>query len=241
MEIVEIGPAQALDPLYRDVLAPSFPPAELITLDTLRDGITRGRISVFAARTAGRQDLGAAVGEWFPASRITVLRYLAARPGARGRGVGARLLAAARHAWLRRPAPAAVVAEVEHPAAHTGSTAHGDPTARLRFYARHGARALDVPYFQAALRPGEPRVYGLLLCLVAATPGLVTDAGFPADPLARLVRQALTDTEHAVGSDPATTALLAALPPQGRVAVRSLAAPRLLGYSAPAGPVRPPR
>jgi hypothetical protein len=81
--------------------------------------------------------------------------------------VGNQLLDVAEQAWREQWGPCLALAEVEDPAHHNGSAATGDPRARVRFYQRRGARALDIPYFQAALRTGAARVPDLLLMVLA--------------------------------------------------------------------------
>lgn len=160
-EIRRTGPL--VDAIYADILRPSFPPAELTTLAALRERITAGTATVTVALDAARTAVGVAVGEWYDEARVMMLGYLAARPGLRSRGVGGELLTAAVRAWSERYRPCLVLAEVERPDAHRASLAHGDPTARLRFYQRYGARVLELPYFQPALRADEARAYGMLL------------------------------------------------------------------------------
>ncbi|HEY3504129.1 MAG TPA: hypothetical protein VGN37_15260 [Actinocatenispora sp.] len=171
-EVRRTGPL--VDAIYADILRPSFPPAELTTLAALRDRITAGAATVTVALDARRTPLGVAVGEWYDEARVMMLGYLAARPGGRSRGVGGELLTAAIRAWSQRYRPCLVLAEVERPDAHRASLAHGDPTARLRFYQRHGARALDLPYFQPALRADEDRAYGMLLITLHAEDRFLT-------------------------------------------------------------------
>jgi hypothetical protein len=60
--------------------------------------------------------------------------------------------------------------------------------ARVRFYERHGARALPLPYVMPALSPGTKRVPGLMLMVLGGAdvpPGAVTaDGGHVASFLA---------------------------------------------------------
>ncbi|BCJ37443.1 hypothetical protein Athai_49460 [Actinocatenispora thailandica] len=161
IEVRRTGPL--VDAVYTDILQPSFPPAELVSLAGLRDAITAGRATLTVALDATGLPWGAAVGEWYEPARVVLLGYLAARPGSRGRGVGGQLLEEATRTWSERYRPCLVLAEVERPDRHRASLAHGDPVGRLRFYQRYGASALDLPYFQPALRSDEDRAYGMLL------------------------------------------------------------------------------
>jgi GNAT superfamily N-acetyltransferase len=213
---VRLVDVDSADPLlvtvFDEVLAPSFPPDELGTVDGLRAGVADGSIAVTALVEDDRP-VAVAVGEWSPDSRVLLLAYLAARPGERSRGFGGKLLGVVNGAWQARFEPLLTLAEIEHPGAHGGTEAHGDPAQRLRFYARHGVRALDLPYFQPALHPGAKRVYGLLLSVLAMTPEAAGGEEGTVDPVP--VKEFLTEylegTEGKVGDDPATKALWAAL------------------------------
>jgi GNAT superfamily N-acetyltransferase len=167
VRIIPLSPGPQVDALYQEILQPSFPAEELCGLDDVRQMIDHGHPSWIAVDDDG-QVLGGAVGDWEPGLRVILLSWLAIRPGLRGGGVGGKLLDTALDAWRRDWAPCLVLAEVEDPAQHHGSELTGDPTARLRFYRQRGGRALDLPYFQASLRPGAPRVPGLLLMVLHA-------------------------------------------------------------------------
>ena len=111
-----------------------------------------------------------------------LLAYLAVRPGLRGTGIGATLLHAARDAWMAELNPRLIVLEVEDPAEAAASEAFGDPVARVRFYERHGVRALPLPYVMPALSPGAGRVQRLMLMVLGGadlTPGTRTADGGP--------------------------------------------------------------
>jgi GNAT superfamily N-acetyltransferase len=167
MRIVGLEPGSHIDTLYHDILQPAFPPAELCSLDDLRQMITSGHPTLVALDDDDTV-IGGAVGEWEPELRVILLSWLAVRPGLRSGGVGGMLLDVALDAWPEEFDPCLILAEVEDPSAHLGSEATGDPSARLRFYQRHGARALEMPYFQASLGPGLDRVPGLFLMVLHA-------------------------------------------------------------------------
>jgi GNAT superfamily N-acetyltransferase len=169
MRIIKLTPGGHVDELFNEVLAPSFPPEELCSLEDLQTMIIEGHPTLIALDDDDRV-IGGAVGEWEPEPRVMLLSWLAIRPGIRGGGIGGALLSAATEAWSTDFAPCIVIAEVEDPAAHKGSEATGDPVARLRFYQRRGARALDMPYFQASLGEGLPRVPDLLLMVLHTEP-----------------------------------------------------------------------
>ena len=142
--------------------------------------------------------------------------------------------------WRERWQPALVLAELEHPSAHGASEAYGDPDQRVRFYARRGLRALDVPYFQPGLTPGAPRVYGFMLCaleVAAAGAGPGTDTVDGAR-ITRFMADYLEGGEGAVGTDPACLALFAALDRPGGVPLIDVTEYERVPRSTPDGPIR---
>lgn len=161
-DLVDLVDAADLTQLHEQVLAPSFPPSELIDLDELLAGCASGELRALGVRRDG-QVIAGAVGSSCAPGGVVLLVYLAIAPGGRGGGIGGALLDGAVARWVAEFSPAYVLAEVEHPDHHTASPEHGDPAARLRFYARHGARVLAVPYFQPGIGPEGPRVPALLL------------------------------------------------------------------------------
>lgn len=198
-------PDALVDAAYAAILLPSFPADELIAQSTLRDGLASGRYRCVVTVDAGSQPAGIAVVEDFPDADVLLLLYLAVRPGSRGAGHGSALLVRVRDEWLPRSGRYALLAEIEHPAAHRGGPGYGDPVARLRFYARHGGRALDAPYFQPALVPGRARVHGMVLAVLA-------HHGDPRDtvaarPIRRFLTRNLERAEGRVGTDPSVHAL----------------------------------
>jgi GNAT superfamily N-acetyltransferase len=237
--IVQVDPTQPLfDAVYTDVLAASFPPAELGGKEELRAGALGGNTSVLAAVEEDGRPAAVAVGDWSPEIGVTLLSYLAVRSGQRGTGVGGDLLAAAMADWRERWRPALVLAEIEHPSAHEASEAYGDPEQRVRFYARRGMRALDVPYFQPGLRPGSPRMYGFMLCTLevaadgaGAGPDTVDGA-----KVTRFMTEYLQGCEGAVGTDPACLALFAALNRPEGVPLLDAAEYARVPVSSPDGP-----
>lgn len=155
--------AAMLDILYTDILVPSFPPQELVTPGELRAAAAGEGLGtlVFDGPTL----VGAMLGGMYSRSRVLLLGYLATRPAARGNGIGRMLLTEVLPRWRARSHPSLIVAEIEDPRFHH-ATSYGDPVARLRLYARIGARLMPMPYFQPALRPGLHRVADMLLiCL----------------------------------------------------------------------------
>ncbi|QDW62859.1 N-acetyltransferase [Oerskovia sp. KBS0722] len=211
--VVPLRSVEQLTQLYRDVLSPSFPPAELVSLDAFLADHAAGHLESLgvvevpdgAAPPAGRVVAGV-VGSWSAEARVLLVQYLAIAPGRRGGGIGAALLGAAVAAWLKDLRPVMVLGEVEHPRFHAASEAHGDPEARLRFYARHGGRVLAVPYFQPGNEPGAERVPALLLMTLATEdPGATS---VPAAPLRTFLREYFEASEGTLADDAPTRALL---------------------------------
>lgn len=258
MRLRDVPAGEAGDPLlarvYAELLVPSFPPSELVSLDSLREGLASGNTVVtvafegdgpdgaLAAGGAAGGDLpvdgtpvGVAVGDWSPDSGVLLLSYLAVSVARRSGGVGSRLMGEVTGAWQDRYRPRLTVAEVEHPAAHDADELRGDPVARLRFYARHRARALDLPYFQPALDPRTGRVYGFLLIVLACREegrGRRPDTVDP-EPVRRFLAEYLLGTEGELGTDPAATALWQAVERPEGIPLLPLDDPGRLPLSAP--------
>ncbi|HEY1174656.1 MAG TPA: GNAT family N-acetyltransferase [Phytomonospora sp.] len=229
MRMVDLdGPGPLLDAVHREVLVPSFPPAELGSLDELRAEAADGETVVSAVLDAGKRPVAAAVGRWSARARVQLLTYLAVLPSQRGTGVGRQLLRHVLEEWRMTHRPCAILAEVEHPGAHAGTAEHGDPSARLRFYERFGAMALDLPYFQPAMSPESGRVYGMVLLVLHLDPELAGErrGTLASHPLRTFMLEYLAGTEGAHREpDPATTALFAAIDRPGGVAALPLTEP----------------
>lgn len=168
VQLTESGPK--IDEFYHTVLEPSFHPDELCGLHHLQARVDRGAGDVWVALSPQGEVLAGLVGEWEPEVSIMLAAWIATRPGLRGRGLGGPLLDTALASWKARFDPCFVLAEIENPAHYTGDEAHGDPAARVAFYLRHGARKLDLPYFQPALGEAKQRVDNLYLMLLHAHP-----------------------------------------------------------------------
>lgn len=165
VEALEPNDLSSVLELRREVLVPNFRADEMEDEASLVAGLRSGTTHVTVARSAAGRVVGGVVGDWFAASRVMLLSYIATLPGLRGGGIGTRLLATAMAAWSTQREPLLVVAEVEDPR-HYHDTTFGDPRARLRFYDRLGARTLRLPYFQPALGVDRGRVPHLLLMVV---------------------------------------------------------------------------
>jgi GNAT superfamily N-acetyltransferase len=184
MRIYEVpGSGPVIEAFYHQILVPSFPAAELIGLDEIQDIADREDASIWLAENAEGTILGGAVAEWDKSLRVLLLGYLAVRPGIRGGGIGGPLYLTALESWRKRFKPCLIIAEIEDPSAHSGSSQdYGDSAARLRFYLSRGSRILDVPYFQPALEPGADRVSGLLLIVLHADPDFAGPEDGTIDP-----------------------------------------------------------
>lgn len=154
---------------FSEVLRPSFSDTELV--DEGEVVASPGRIVVCAVDES-EQVLAVAVSDDDREVGVTLLSYLASRPGQRGRGHGSALLAHLRMLW-RQSGSSPVLAEVHDPRLWPESSDE-HPAARLRFYGRHGCHLLSAPWIQPALRSGS-RVAGMLLLVVAG--------GNPGDPV----------------------------------------------------------
>lgn len=175
--------------LHRELLQPTFPEDELLTEEDFVDGCLAGTIQLHVERDGGRP-IALVAAEFHPQSRVLLVDYLAVEPSARGGGIGGRALTAALKTWQQEFGPRLVLAEVEHPSTPAREAAHGDPVARVAFYARLGARALPLPYAQPPLRPGGRAVDGLML-VVLREDGRAPDHEVAASPVRDFLRQHL--------------------------------------------------
>ncbi|MEU5562247.1 GNAT family N-acetyltransferase [Micromonospora musae] len=222
MRIARVTDDATTDLLYRQVLLPSFPDEQLVTRESLLTDLHDGAGEVFVVRDEAGTLLGGAVGSWYEDGRVMLLSYLAVTEASRGTGAGTLLLGNLVPEWAKRYDPCLILAEVERPDQHTGNSAHGDPEARLRFYHRLGARALDLPYFQPALDRQKARVPGMLLLLLHAAPEFAGERpeSVTAGPLRDFLTEYLVEAEGEVAQqDPAIGALWQGLERAGGVAV----------------------
>jgi GNAT superfamily N-acetyltransferase len=171
-----------LDRLYQQVLIPSFRKEELESFETMASALTEvpRNTDIAAACDESGEILGAMIGDWDPPSGVYLLSYLAARPGLRSRGIGTCLMRQL-PVWSRARRALVTLAEVDDPRCHHNEGLVGDPSARLDFYGRFGARVLDLPYFQPSLGPDGQRAHGMLLIAFD-----VDDAGLTGGPVPAL-------------------------------------------------------
>lgn len=218
VDIAAIEPGDArLASIYRDLLAPAFPPDQVDTLDDLREAHDTGQAHILAALDASGRPLGAAVGEWYARAGVVLLAYLAVDPAHRSHGIGGHLLKTALDTWTRRFSPALIVAEIEQPDRAADRPEWGDPARRYAFYKRHDAMALDLPYFQPALREGSHRERGMLLITLHIDPAAHAGPGrITAAPVREFLTAYFTATEGRISDDEEAAALMrAATAPDG--------------------------
>lgn len=193
MRIVEVTTEARAREVHEQILVPSFPREERVTADEFGVAFRRGRLDILVAEDDDGALLGTAVAEYFPDSDVVLLTWLAALPTARGLGLGGRLLDAGLQRWVERWHPRHVLGEVERPDATPATPDHGDPRARVRFYARHGGRALDVPYFQPPIGEGLPRVGPMLLITLAQADEPRDDGYVRSEPIRQWLTALLAD------------------------------------------------
>lgn len=205
--------------LHDEVMAPAFAPEELPDLDLLLAALGEGGTGVLTVALADDgAPVGGAVSSFEPAVRIGLLEYLATRPDQRGSGLGATMLQHQAQHWARWPVDV-VLAEVRDPRAGPQDP-EDRPDARVRFYERHGARLVMVPWVQPSLRDGLARMQHELL-LSLHPPGLQqVDSG----ALALWAAGYFEMSEGGVPTDEQYRAVMQAIEESAEVAVRPVAA-----------------
>lgn len=108
--------------------------------------------------------LATAVG-WRVTGESVLLSWLAVDKAARGGGIGGKLLDTSIRTWEETYQPALILGEIESPYAYGEHPEYGNPQARWRFYQRHGARRIDIPYAMPSLAPDLPPVEDMWLLL----------------------------------------------------------------------------
>ena len=182
-----IANPEMLDAVISEVLTESFSSDETGTVADLTERIRAGAYQV-TALTDFDQVAAVAVTEDDPSSGVTLLAYLAARPGLRGHGHGGELLDGMRRRWSSEGA--FVVAELHDPTVWP-VTDTDDPPARIRFYARHGAEVLDCTWTQPPLSASTAAVPHMLLAVLARPTG---GGEVPSGPIAAWARRYMDDT-----------------------------------------------
>jgi GNAT superfamily N-acetyltransferase len=200
-DLDDAADAGVLRRLYRDVLVEAFSSDELDDVETMEDGLRgEGETNVLAS-VALRRDgsaIGGIVGDLFAVERVLLVSYLAVRPNLQGRGIGHALVKHALPKWQAKHGVDVVVAEVHDPRRWRSPAENAER--RLRFFERVGARVLDVPFVQPALRPSDDRVQGFLL--LALDVGSKVD--LPSELIAGFVERYYEVAEGAREPDDAT-------------------------------------
>jgi GNAT superfamily N-acetyltransferase len=181
------------------VLAAAFAPEELEGAAKMADGLREGadpRALVTVAQGQHGNVLGGIVGELYERERVLLLAYLAVRPALRGRGIGAALVRHAAAQWFAGPSVHLVLAEVHDPRRWSAG-AREEPVARLRLFARLGARVLGVPFVQPALEPGGARSGGFLLLAFHVDPSVDAGGAVRAEVVSAFVRRYYATAEGA--------------------------------------------
>lgn len=177
-EIITVGELSTsqLTDVYERLMVPAFREDELLGYEELLEVYTAMNAPPHGVVVAaGRGPVAVALTEWYVERQVLLLAYLAVAEDARGRGFGG-LLSDHLTAQLSSVVPAPIaVAEVDDPRVWPGDEGTGDPEARLRFYARRGARLVPVHYFQPSLRGPGRRVPGMLLIRLDQVPGVRAD------------------------------------------------------------------
>ena len=200
VELVESGETseQVWRRCYAQVLAPSFPPDELVGEEDFVAACRRPTSLVVLALDDGYPVGVSVVDGTAEDAPVALLSYLATHPTRRAGGVGSQLM-------QRLPIDGPILlVEIEDPRAHT-DRGFGDPWRRVEFYRRHGVRALDVPFFQPPVRPGSPRVEGMVLGVL--TPGTM-DGHIDAKPVRDYLTDYLRGSGENLDAPPASTLLM---------------------------------
>ncbi|MET4640011.1 GNAT family N-acetyltransferase [Mycetocola sp. 2940] len=167
----DLEPALVKDVYYR-LLVPAFRPEELSTLNEIEETYCGPGTDPSVVVLKDGTPVAVMLGEWYADQRVLLLAYLSVNQRARGLGLGAHLVSEVLTSWCNGKEDVLVLAEVDDPRTWPGSDEAGEPHARLRFYDRWGARVLPVQYFQPSLRPGSPRVEGMLLLRLDKAPSV---------------------------------------------------------------------
>jgi GNAT superfamily N-acetyltransferase len=155
--------------LYEQVLRPAFRSEELLGLEEVVEGYTGSDAPPNGVLMRDGRPLAVLLTEWYVDRRVLLLSYLAVSEKSRGRGIGSVLADHVAGQVRDMKPPPVALAEVDDPRVWPGDEGTGDAEARLRFYARRGARLVPVSYFQPSLRGPGQRVPGMFLIQLDGT------------------------------------------------------------------------
>ena len=170
MRCVKVNPEDAetlrlFRAFYDDIYAPAFPnPDESETFESFCDMIVAGGADSPYVQALlfyqADEPLGGVIFDYFAGIRALTVEFIVVAEEHRGRGVASAILDYAIEYVRSRGNPVDwLFIEIERPAC----VKNGD-YAYLRFWKKHGMRAVDFAYIQPALGPGKRPVDTLLLC-----------------------------------------------------------------------------
>ena len=151
---------------YELLMRPTFPRAELVDLSQLIEEGGHDRNRIWLAVEPSGDLSGVAVVDLYRdahAPLLSLLSYLAVSAEHRGQGIGGQLLREVLASGELRDGRGMYL-EVDDPRVIGADDSAGDPWARLRFYRRFGAKAVNIAYRQPPVRAGSPEVSGMILC-----------------------------------------------------------------------------
>lgn len=204
--MITVEDPDRLRALHARLVVPHFPPEERGTADELVDSVVEGHSVVFSAAPDDRLGpvTGLAVVDTSPdVPQVGLLAWLVVTPDTRSRGTGSALL---RHV-LDHLGERMLLAEIEPADTPVRAQAYGDPRARVAFYARHGARRVDLPYWQPPTYPGGPPVH--LDLIAVPRPGETVPAVLPPEPVRGFLRATVLPHLPADLARPLATSLTA--------------------------------
>jgi GNAT superfamily N-acetyltransferase len=192
---------------YDEVLRPSFLPNELPSWDFLLTGFAppaRQSVGILHEVMPGGARSVRAVGvtNWRSGRHVGTLSYLATAPAHRGEGLGGTLIEEHAQQWPTLGL-STVLGEVHDPRLHA-ETADERPLDRLRFYDRHGAGLVGVPWVQPSLSSQTERSRGMLLIVLPPVPGAI-----PAGDLTEWALDYYLEAEGTSATDGELAALMA--------------------------------
>lgn len=161
MQITKITDDGQVASIFDDLVVVCFPPDERCSRIELVEAARSGKLSIFAARGDDGW-AGVVMLEDHGVPSMRQLSWLAVAPRLRGAGLGGQLLEYAIDEATRLGAKF-LIGEVEDPAQQVLDPQYGNPADRARFYRRHGAVALPMPYQQPPLGPGLSAVPLMLM------------------------------------------------------------------------------
>ena len=200
--------------VYAEVLEPAFSADELESEESFRSALvesdrdpqTLALVAVEPDSGSSGDPVGVVIGEWYQASGVLLIGYVAVRADRRGAGLGGSLMRVAFERWFPTTGCVIVLGEVEDPRHFDEQEA----IRRLRFHGRAGGSLLNIPYFQPRLRPDARRVHHMLLVVFAAAATAKREGGVDGSVLRAFVEQyvAVTEGAEAIRSDPGIAWLL---------------------------------